>query len=147
MASVLFSALLHEKGEQESWRVESAGTWAAEGLPAATGSQLALSSRGLDAQTHRSRRISKDLLAGFDLILTMEKGHKEALQIEFPDLAGRIFLLSEMVDEKFDVDDPIGGPLAGYEETAEKISKILKEGFDKISRLSTQGESTEQDRQ
>jgi protein-tyrosine-phosphatase len=145
MASALFLALIKEKGEEKNWRVESAGTWAAEGLPAATGSQMALETRGLDARAHRSRRITEDILARFDLILTMEKGQKEALQFEFPDLASRIFLLSEMVNEKFDVDDPIGGPPAEYEETAEKISRILEKGFNKISRLASQSESTERE--
>ena len=135
MASAIFEAIVQEKGEEQSWKVESAGTWAAEGQPAVTGSQLALESKGLDASTHRSRRITRELLESFNLILTMEKGHKEALQFEFPDLADRIYLLSEMVDRISDVPDPIGGAYAEYEKAASEIVQILQDGFDKIVEL------------
>lgn len=117
--------------------MESAGTWATEGLPASTRSLVALANRGLEASKHRSRLISREILESFDLVLTMEKNHKEALQFEFQDLAGRIFLLSEMVDQNFDIADPIGGPQVDYDRTANQISEILTTGFEKIYRLAT----------
>lgn len=140
MASALFQAEIKKRADFHSWQAESAGTWAAQGLPAATGSQLALSNRRLDASSHRSRRITRELIEDFDLILTMEKNHKEALQFEFPDLADRIFLLSEMVERDFDIADPIGGSNADYEKTANQISQIITDGFDKIILLATQTE-------
>jgi protein arginine phosphatase len=138
MASALFKSEIEERRGKESWQVESAGTWAAEGLPMATGSQWALSNRGLDASIHRSRRITRDLLETFNLILTMEKNHKEALQFEFPDLAERVYLLSEMVAGNFDIVDPIGGSPSDFEKTAAQISQILHEGFEKIYLIATQ---------
>jgi len=141
MASAIFEAIVQEKGEEQSWKVESAGTWAAEGQPAAAGSQLAMESKGLDTSKHRSRRIKRELLESFDLILTMERSHKEALQFEFPDLADRIYLLSEMVDRISDVPDPIGGAYAEYEKTANVIDQILLDGFNRIQELASKAES------
>jgi protein-tyrosine phosphatase len=90
---------------------------------------------GLDTSGHRSRRVTGEMMADFDLILTMEAGHKEALLVEFPELAGRIYMLSEMVGDRRDIADPIGGPLPhassitcsarGFGESSLSQNKIL----------------------
>ena len=46
-----------------------------------------MSQRGLDIRDHRSRTVTAEMLESSDLILTMETGHKEALQVEFPSLS------------------------------------------------------------
>ena len=104
-----------------SWRVESAGTWAREGELAIDSAREVLQRKGLDIRNHRSRSVNRDLLAKFNLILTMEKNQKEALQVEFPEFANRIYLLSEMVGGNNDIPDPIGGTLADYQETADDL--------------------------
>lgn len=87
---------------------------------------------------HRARLVSRDLLASFQLILTMERGHKEAIRTEFPELAGRVFLLSEMVDQNYNISDPMGSPLVEFESTARDLDQILTNGFTKIERLSAE---------
>lgn len=140
MAEALWKSMLGEAAP--GWRVESAGTWALEDEPAATKSLQVLRRRGIDASAHRSRMVSRELLRSFNLILTMEQGHKEALQIEFPELADRIHLLSEMVGRRFDIKDPIGGPLVDFEDTARQLEKILDEGSERIWKLA-QGKAHE----
>ena len=135
MASTLFQKIAAERHPGGSWRVESAGTWAMDGLPAAENSQLVMSQRGLDLSEHRSRRVSDELLQSFDLILAMEKGQKEALCAEFPTLAQRVYLLSEMVGLMQDVDDPIGRPLDDFEETAKGLERLFELGFERITLL------------
>ncbi len=135
--SPLAMALFRDKvdGEPDESRVESAGTWALTGEPAAQKSQQVLAERGLDVSEHRARSVSLELLSSFSVILTMEKGHKEALQVEFPGISGRVYMLSEMIGSEFDIHDPIGGPLVDFQDTAEEIERILTEGFEKIYRL------------
>lgn len=120
-----------------AWRVESAGTWGFDGDPPALNAQLAMSDRGIDISNHRSRQVTRPLLQEFSLILTMTRGHKEALQVEFPSLAERVYLLSEMIDTVFDIEDPIGGPLVEYVATADELEGILRQGLDRIQRLSS----------
>ncbi|MEZ4617145.1 MAG: hypothetical protein R2867_16780 [Caldilineaceae bacterium] len=43
---------------------------------------------GLDLAAHRARNVDNVDLAAYDLILTMEQSHKEAMQIEFPAVRG-----------------------------------------------------------
>ena len=119
----------------QEWIVASAGTWAKAGRAAHEHSRLVLAQRGLDIESHRSQPVSAELLANFDLILTMEQGHKEALRIEFPDAAGRVFLISEMAGYAYDVPDPIGFPLADYEATYREIDRLLTMGWDRICQL------------
>jgi len=135
MASALFLRICTEKDKSHSWRVDSAGTWAHEGDPVAEGTKSVMKSRGIDVSSHRSKLVKKEIVEEFDLILTMEHGHKEALQIEFPSHSSRIYLLSEMVDKNIDIEDPYGGPILGYEKTANEIESLLREGFNTILSL------------
>ncbi len=135
--SPMAMAIFQEKvaDEKDVWQVESAGTWALVGEPAANKSRLVMDERGFDLVMHRSRAVSKELLGSFDLILTMEIGHKEALQIEFPEVAERIYVLSEMVDMKYDINDPIGRSVEDFRETADELDYILTKGYEKIVSL------------
>jgi protein-tyrosine-phosphatase len=135
MASEIFKRIAAEKDRGEEWRVESAGTWALEGYPASEKARMVLKSRGMSADDHISRGVTQEMLSSFDLILTMEEGHKEALRVEFPQLADRIYLLSEMVDQRHSVRDPINGTLADFEETADVLESLLRNGFDRIKRI------------
>jgi protein-tyrosine phosphatase len=75
------------------------------------------------------------MLESFNLILTMEYGQKEALQVEFPQVAQRVFLLSEMEGKTLQVEDPVGKPLPAYEETVKTIDQMLARGMQRIFSL------------
>lgn len=132
--------MLKENQASGEWHVESAGTWGMDGQPAVDGSQSVMVERGLDISDHRAQSVSGELLQSFDLILTMERGHKDALRAEFPEIANRVCLLSEMADQTNNVDDPYGGPTSGYEETAKEIEELLKVGYENIVRLAVHNE-------
>ena len=123
------------KDQADEWTIESAGTWAPEGEPAAQRTQMVLRELGIDLQDHLSRQVNREMLSQFNLILVMERGHKEALQIEFPQIAERVYLLSEMVDANFEIQDPIGMSSSDFMLTRAEISQILTTGLDKISKL------------
>jgi protein-tyrosine phosphatase len=129
--------LLRQRVQKKSdvWRIESAGVRALENYPAAPFSQLVMNEIGIDLSAHRARQISREMLNEFSLVLVMERGHKEALKVAFPEHAPRIYLLSEMIGESFEIPDPIGSPQTDYEETAREIDRILSKGLKKISRL------------
>jgi protein-tyrosine-phosphatase len=135
MAAALFNKILKEEGFIDEWIVESAGTWSLENQPAAEKTQKVLRNRGLDVSGHSSRRVSRQLLASFDLILTMEEGQKEALRVEFPEFASKIFLLSEVANAQGNIDDPIGLTLIDFEDTAKQLESYLEKGFNKIVEL------------
>ena len=137
MAAGIFSKIIEEKGESEQWNIESAGTWGLEGESASIGSQTVMNELGIDISNHRARRVDYDLLESFDLILTMESGHKEALRVEFPELSDRVFILSEMINVEEDITDPIGGPIEEYKVCADLIEHYILNGFPEIINLAT----------
>lgn len=119
----------------EEWCVESAGTWGLDGYDIADGVKTVLEEMGITLSGHTARTVNSALLGPFDLILTMEKDQKEALRHEFPKVSKRVYLLSEMIGERFDIQDPIGKPLEEFRKTARSLSLVLDQGFDQIQQL------------
>lgn len=91
--------------------------------------------RQLDLSGHRSQPVDGDLLRAADIILVMTRNHQEALQAEFPDIAPRTYLLSQLVDRKFDIEDPYGGTLDDYEVCADDIQNVLTNGWARLVEL------------
>ena len=121
--------------ENHSWRIESAGTWALQGQPVPSELMVVGREVGLDLSTHKSRCVTRGMLRSFNLILTMEHGHKEALRIEFPEVARRVFLLSEMTGLKASIGIPLHRSLKEYRQLVREIDEWLKLGYNEILRL------------
>ncbi len=138
MAEALFKRILYTRYsplEASNWLVASAGTWTENGELVSVGALVTMEKRGINLSYHRSQQVTRKLLAKFKLVLVMEGGHKEALRVEFPQYAKKIFLLSEMAAMQGDVDDPMGGSLEDYEKAANEINDLLERGFEKIIQL------------
>jgi protein-tyrosine phosphatase len=67
VAEALFADWLRQEAIPGEWRVESAGTWAESGAPAASYSRELLEQDGLDLAAHRARRIERELVESADL--------------------------------------------------------------------------------
>ena len=135
MAEALFKQHLRRDGRGDVWRVESAGIWASDGVPATENAKTAMEERGLDIQDHRSRVVSAKMLSEFDLILTMEARHRKFIQDVFPQHADRVYMLSEMVGVEEDVDDPVIGTLEDYRTTADHVADLFERGYNRILAL------------
>jgi protein-tyrosine-phosphatase len=138
IAEVLFKREIHTYPTANEWRIESAGTWAYTGKPAHPQVRLAAQEIGLNLSLHRARRIEDvPALATFDLVLTMERSHKESLKAEFPQLSQRIYLLSEMAGTPYDISDPIGGSPNDFRYTLREIDVLIRTGLPRMLELAT----------
>jgi protein-tyrosine phosphatase len=141
-------ALLRNKVEKEgwggTWRIESAGTWAQAGVPVLEWVVKGLAGRGISLDGHESREVTRELLADFQLILAMDSGHKEALQVEFTESAGRVFLLSEMAGYIEEVADVGRRGYRAFKDVAEQIEQMLGLGKDRLVQLSLEPTSNGQ---
>jgi protein-tyrosine-phosphatase len=132
----LFRSKLIQNGmDNNVWKVESAGTWAKPNIPPLEEARTIAAKRGLDITNHLSRQVTSQILSEFQLILTMETGQKEALQVEFPKYAKRIFTLSEMAGEQLSIDDPVGGSKNDYEQAFSDIEYWIDLGWERIIEL------------
>lgn len=133
-AAAFFQSHL-QAGDLLNWRVESAGTWTRPGRPIPPDAIQAAAKFKVDLAGRRSQLVDRTLLSGFDLILVMEKGHKEALCHEFPEFCGRIHLLSEVVEKiGYDIPDPVF-PGQDVESSALNLYNLVQQGFQDICRL------------
>jgi len=138
MAEALFRQRLAWDGLEEGWCVESAGVWVTEGAPATTYSRQVLRERGLDLDDHRSQPIGARLLGEFDLILVMEDRHRVFIRQNFPQAADRVYLLTAMVDQAHNIDDPVWGTEETYRSTVNELEDLLDRGFERIKELATE---------
>jgi protein-tyrosine phosphatase len=135
IAAAIFERHLAESGMKDSLRVESAGTWT---VPGRFDSRARLAARrmGLEIDDHRSRSIERDILLEAKLVIVMEQGHKEALEIEYPQVRGNIELLSQLAGEQpYNIPDPSGSDIDNYIEIGEELLRLVNSAFDSIIRF------------
>jgi protein-tyrosine phosphatase len=96
LAEEFFNRELRTNGNASDWEVTSAGTWVTIPMAPTKEAYVEAQKRGLFLGQRLSKSIESLQVSSFDLIVVMEKGHKEALMTEFPKLKEKIFLLSEL---------------------------------------------------
>jgi protein-tyrosine phosphatase len=133
LAEAIFRILLHEQGSEQDWKISSAGSWTEDGLTPLPSLNWSREHLGLDLSEHRSRSVSSELVTQFDLVLVMEQGQKEALLIEFPEMHGKIYMLTEISKGPvFDIPDPILNPDVSCLDVAKEISRLITDNFQDI---------------
>src|SRR5512143_3211616 len=125
LAEALLRRKLAERGI-DGVQVGSAGTGAWDGAPASEGAYLVALEHELDLSAHRARTLTRELVAGSDLILTMSRHHTDRVA----ELGGaeRVHLLREFVGRAgagADVSDPFGGELNDYRATFAELSELI----------------------
>lgn len=117
------------------WRVESAGAWTQAGLPVLPVTRQAAAELDLDLSGHHSQRVEDLDLGGYDLILTMERGQRDALRAEHPEFAPRIVTISRaLTGYDYDVEDPPGHTQAAVRATARQLADLIERGAPRLVR-------------
>jgi protein-tyrosine-phosphatase len=94
MAAALLARRLDDAGLKAT--VSSAGLLF-DGKPVTDHGRAVMADRGSDTSGHRSRRLTRQLVDGADLVLGMARGHvREAVALA-PETLGRAFTLKEIV--------------------------------------------------
>lgn len=140
IAAACFKRELSQRQLEQAWEVQSAGTWAQEGLPAMPDAIMYARQFGLDIREHRSREVTAQMMEAADLVLVMERDHKEALQLEFQSSRHKLVLLTEVVEGiPNDIDDPVR--FAKSDQAVSEICRLIQTGFEKICAAALQGAS------
>ena len=138
MAEGLLQAKLKREKRDGELRAESAGVWTDDGNRATDLAIQVMAGRDIDMSGHRSRVVTEDMVRDAALILTMTRSHAEAIRAEFPTYRAKVYLLSEMVGDAWDVEDPVGGTLQQYEMTAQDIENVIERGWTRMMKLVNQ---------
>ena len=123
MAETLLREQLRKKlGREDAVRVLSAGMAAAAGSGAAPQAVEVMGRLGMDLTGHCSRALDHSVMNVADLVLTMTRGHRDAILAAWPDMHDRVFTLRR---DEGDVTDPVGMPLEVYQACAEQMDVEL----------------------
>ena len=115
--------------EDRGVMVLSAGIAAMSGGRASSEALETMSERGLNLSQHESQPLSERLVRFADLILTMTRGHRDAIVAQWPYADARTHVLCH---EGGDVADPIGGPLDAYRRCADQIDAQLEGWLEQV---------------
>jgi protein-tyrosine-phosphatase len=145
LAAAFFSHRLESLAEPGNWTVSSVGTWTKSGFPADARAIQDAKNWDIDISAHRSRQVDADILSRSDLVLVMEAGQKEALQIEFSKERDKIYLLSEATEGVlYDIPDPFGPLGVPHMEIAIELYDVIERGFGNICNLAFSSQKVEQ---
>lgn len=123
--SPMAAAIMAKIAEENDMDVysESAGLLADQGKPASANAVKAMERMGIDLSSHRTKQVTQELLDQCDLVLTMTEGHKMMLA----GMAGlkNVYTLAEYAGSDGDIQDPFGGDISEYDDTAKEIYDIM----------------------
>jgi protein-tyrosine-phosphatase len=123
----------------DGWTVSSAGTWAQRERGASRNSVTVMAQRGIDIGDHVAAGVTAEMLREADLVLCMEAGHAEALHAEFREEAsGKVYMLSQMVGRRHDIEDPYGQELPEYERMADEVEEMIDAALPRIKQLASE---------
>ena len=133
MAEAIARKVAIERGLMEV-DVASAGTSAWDGAAASDGAMLVGIERRLDLGNHRSRQLTRALVADADLIFAMGPHHLE--RVEALGGAGKAWLLAAYPAAGGGgraINDPMGGDLDLYRATADELETEIRRVFDHLA--------------
>lgn len=132
--SPMAEALLREQflkrtGAEDAVQIVSAGVSAMTGSGASPQAVEVMGQRGLDLTGHASRALDEQLINLADVILTMTRGHRDAILARWPEIADRVRTIRQ---DGGDITDPVGAPSEVYAACAEQIDRELARWVDSL---------------
>jgi protein-tyrosine-phosphatase len=111
-------------------QVQSAGLLAMSGRRPSVHAERFLAELGIDISAFRSKSVSRALaeIGTVDLVLCFEQGQAAELARRFPNLSGKIFVLSSLAhggEQQSDVADPHGASPETYLACFRRIEKLV----------------------
>lgn len=101
-------------------QVDSAGLHAMVNKDMDAQARATAESKGLVCKTHCARQLTSELGRDYDLILVMEKRHRDEIAQRFPELLAKTMLLG-----KWEGDKDIPDPYRKSDEVFEQIYKLI----------------------
>jgi protein-tyrosine phosphatase len=135
IAAEVFRQQLVLDGQSTKWQVKSAGTWTTTGRRVPPEAVQLAQSFGVNIEDQTTLALDKSLLEEADVILVMETGHKESIQVEFPFARNKVYLLSQVVaGVAYDIPDPASSNGEAHQIIGELV-EMVHGGANKIYQL------------
>lgn len=139
MAEAIFNHEIQKNPQlSEHFEATSAGIAAMEGDRASRNSTAALRELfGIDLDAHKARRLTQEMVEEAFLILTMTRGHKQAILSALPEAQSKTFTLKEFAADPGspdapdkhgcspDISDPYGMSIETYRQCSQEIHQSV----------------------
>jgi protein-tyrosine-phosphatase len=139
MAAAYFSNKLKERQISNDWVVDSAGTWTENSIPITPMAMEFAATRGFNLEGHVSKMIEDVDIFSHDLIIVMENGQKEALQVEFENIDDKTYLLTAFSGVPYDIPDPAGQDEEDALIILAEVIDLVDHGFNEIIQIGEKG--------
>ena len=120
----------HFKKINKTHRVLSVGLQNIKKEPASSNSIEALEEWGLDLTRHKSKLVTRDLVKGADLVLTMTIAQRDLLRIAYFDIEnidGKVQTLHfYATGEDQDIEDPYFKDLDRYKQVRDELKNLIE---------------------
>ncbi len=90
---------------------------------------VVMNQMGIDLHSHEAQPVTEALTRYADHVFTMTASHRQALVMQWPEVAGRTTTLCL---DGSDISDPIGGPVERYQQCADQIQGELAKRLDRL---------------
>lgn len=132
MAEALARKIAKRRGI-EDLNVSSAGTNAWDNVPATDEALLVGMEREIDLTGHRARKLTPAIVSEADLIFVMTPAHIE--QVKQLGGRGKVHVIDEYASGTANqgIQDPYGGNLDAYRDTADVLERELEKLFDRLA--------------
>lgn len=131
------------------YRVDSAGTFAVKGSPAAPNAIEAMREMGLNIEKHRTKQVDEELAEWADIILALDTSIYDQLEAMFPKAEEKLHTLVGFANYEdgypgtrgYDIEDPFGEDEETYRECAEEIKAAVEKVAVRLEKEETEQES------
>ena len=146
MAEAMFRDLVADRPE---FAVSSAGVSAGEGYEASGHTVQVLASQGIALGPFASRQLTAEIVREATHIFSMTEGHRQALEMLFPEAEDKSYLVCEFCDINgvigLDIPDPIGMGERAYFHTYDVLKLALPTIVKYIEQTTSESSSAVQD--
>lgn len=126
MAEALLKKKIEDKKINEKFLVCSSGIYAYGGeVSTYEACKVMKDEYGIDLSMHRATPVRNSNIEEMDLILCMTNSHKNSLNMMYPNLKNKIFLIKEYVGLNGEVADPWGYSLSVYSDCAKELNDYI----------------------
>lgn len=111
-----------ERARLTQWKAGSAGVGAVPGTPAAPGTLRVASRQGLSLEQHRARILTPEMAAEATVLVALDNYVEDQI----------LRIVGDIPVQVWPVDDPYGGPDAGYERAFQEIESHVNSFVQKL---------------
>jgi protein-tyrosine-phosphatase len=139
LAEGILKKMLKEKN-LSPLEVQSAGIQTLDGMPSSLFAGEVAKNWGIDLVSHRSQKLTEELLEKTDLVLALAPEHYHYVKSNFRKHLPKVYLLKSFpqkksLEKELGVPDPIGGTIQEYNEVLLEIEEEIKRIFPYIQKM------------